>query len=63
MLVVSLSRVLVVLGVVLCGESGASKEVFTNSFYVRFRRSLSAQEANDVAETHGYRNLGPVSAF
>lgn len=39
----------------------ASSEVFTNSFLVRFKRSVPRAEAHQVALRHGFDNLGPVS--
>lgn len=38
----------------------ASKEVFTNSFLVRFKRSVQHEEAHHVARAHGFESLGPV---
>lgn len=42
--------------------AAASREVFTNSFLVRFKRSVQQEEAHDVALRHGFDSLGPVSA-
>lgn len=39
----------------------ASSEVFTNSFLVRFKRGVPHAEAHQVAQRHGFDNLGPVS--
>ncbi|KOB77623.1 Uncharacterized protein OBRU01_03773 [Operophtera brumata] len=38
----------------------ASREVFTNSFLVRFKRAVPHVEAHQVARSHGFDNLGPV---
>lgn len=35
-------------------------DLFSNSFLVRFRRDVDAQEAHDVATRHGFVNMGPV---
>lgn len=40
--------------------AAASREVFTNSFLVRFKKSLGHEEAHEVALRHGFENLGPV---
>ncbi|VVC90989.1 unnamed protein product [Leptidea sinapis] len=40
--------------------SASSREVFTNSFLVRFKRSLRHEEAHQIALGHGFDNLGPV---
>lgn len=39
------------------------QEVFTNSFHVRFVRDVSHQTAHQIANQHGFVNLGPVSAI
>lgn len=41
--------------------AATSREVFTNSFLVRFKRSLDHEEAQDVAARHGFDSLGRVS--
>lgn len=41
--------------------AAASREVFTNSFLVRFKRSVQHEEAHELALRHGFDNLGPVS--
>lgn len=38
-----------------------SREVFTNSFLVRFKRSVRHDEATELAARHGFESLGPVS--
>lgn len=42
--------------------AASSREVFTNSFLVRFKRSLRHEEASELAASHGFDSLGPVSA-
>ncbi|XP_004921889.4 neuroendocrine convertase 2 [Bombyx mori] len=37
-----------------------SREVFTNSFLVRFKRSVRHDEATELAARHGFESLGPV---
>lgn len=41
--------------------TGASREVFTNTFLVRFKRSVQHDEAHQLALRHGFDSLGPVS--
>lgn len=43
-------------------SAAASREVFTNSFLVRFKRSVGHDEVHQLAQRHGFDNLGPVSA-
>lgn len=38
----------------------ASREVFTNSFLVRFKRSVPHEAVSQLAQRHGFDNLGPV---
>lgn len=41
--------------------AAASREVFTNTFLVRFKRSVQHDEAHQLALRHGFDSLGPVS--
>lgn len=36
-------------------------DVFTNSYLVRFHRSIDTDEAHQIAKRNGFDNLGPVS--
>lgn len=38
-------------------------DVFTNSYLVRFHRSIDTDEAHRVAHRNGFDNLGPVSGI
>ncbi|XP_063367225.1 neuroendocrine convertase 2 [Cydia amplana] len=40
--------------------AASSSEVFTNSFLVRFKRSVGHEEASQVAARHGFDSLGPL---
>lgn len=42
--------------------AAASREVFTNTFLVRFKRSVARDEAHSLALRHGFDSLGPVSS-
>ncbi|CAG0882972.1 unnamed protein product [Cyprideis torosa] len=44
----------------ICGLISGDRDVFTNSFYVRFKRSVSHEEASQLAQKHGFRSVGPV---
>ncbi|CAD0203780.1 unnamed protein product [Chrysodeixis includens] len=41
--------------------AAASREVFTNTFLVRFKRSVQHDEAHQLALRHGFDSLGPLS--
>jgi hypothetical protein len=40
-----------------------SQDVLTNSYWIEFHHDINHDDANKIAETHGFKNIGPVSTF
>ena len=40
-----------------------SQDVLTNSYWIEFHHDIDHDEANKIAETHGFKNAGPVNLF
>jgi len=38
-----------------------SQDVLTNSYWIEFHNDINHEDANKIAELHGFKNIGPVS--
>lgn len=52
---------LVIVAIIYVSDVSSSSDVFSNSFLVRFRRDVEQHEAHEIANKHGFVNVGPVS--
>lgn len=43
--------------------ASSTNSVFTNSFLVRFQRSIDKDIANEIAVRNGFENVGQVKSF
>ena len=54
---------LVILALLSLALVEATKEVATNSFYVKIHGPDGAEAAHKIARRNGFHNVGPVSVF